>query len=166
MSDAITRWLQLSLLAKVSSLVGSCLLLLLLVWLLLIRPQQQAQQQLQHKLDALQLEVEQRQHQLARHPALPVLLQQQQHIQNQLATPTADSAALEKLLATRGNQLTRWLPDAEPQQLVLHLSWHEFQPLFSQLNRLTPTPLPARFLLQADNGQLLAQLWLEVTDEE
>lgn len=165
MSDAITRWLQLPLPVKAGTLAGSVLLLILLAWLLLLRPQLQAQQQLQQKLAGLKQRAQQRQLQLNQHPALSMLLQQQQHIEAQLATST-NSGSLEALLAARGDQLASWQPDGEPKQLSLSLSWREFQPLFSHLQTLQPTPLPARFLLQAEKDRLLAQLWLEVNDEE
>lgn len=165
MSDAMTRWLQLPLLAKAGMLAGSVLLLVLLAWLLLLRPQQQAQQQLQQKLAGLKQKAQQRQLQLNQPPALSTLLQQQQQTEAQLAAST-HSGSLEALLAARGDQLASWQPDGEPKQLSLSLSWREFQPLFSQLQTLQPAPLPARFLLQAEKDRLLALLWLEVKDEE
>ena len=166
MNDAITRWLQLPLLAKVGTLAGCTLLLILLIGVLLIRPRQQAQQQLKQRQDALQQQAQLRQHQLAQYPMLSTLQQQLQQLQTRLTTPVSAPLTLETLLAERGQQLASWQPDTAPQQLALQLRWSEFQPLFSQLNRLHPTPQAARFLLQADNGRLLAQLWLEITDEE
>lgn len=166
MSDAMRRWLQLPLLAKVGMLAGSVLLLVMLAWLLLLRPQLQRQQQLQLKLTGLKQKAQQRQFQLNQHPALSALLQQQQQTEAQLAAASTHSGSLETLLAARGDQLASWQPDGEPKQLALRLSWREFQPLFSHLQTLQPTPLPARFLLQAEKDRLLAQLWLEVKDEE
>lgn len=166
MSDALMRWLQLPLSVKAGTLIASALLLMLTGWFLLLRPQQQAQQKLQQRLAGLQLKTRQYQFQLHQQPALSALLQQQQQTEAQLALLKAKAGTLETLLADRGGQLASWQPDAEPKQLALRLSWDEFQPLFSQLQMLRPTPLPARFLLQAEQDRLLAQLWLEISDEE
>lgn len=165
MNDAITRWLQLPLALRIGSLAASMLLLLLPGWLLLLRPQQLAQQQLQQDLAALRSAARQYQLQLNQLPEPAALLERRQRAEAQLAAQP-EGGSVETLLAERGEQLASWQPDAEPKQLSLHLNWDEFQPLFAHLQRLQPTPLPARFLLQADKDRLSAQLWLEIGDEE
>lgn len=162
MNELIQRWLQLSLSWRMASLLLLALLLLALAWLLLLRPQQQRSSALQQQLSQLAQQYQQRRQQLDARPAI-------ERLQAEIATlqplAAAASVSLEQLVAARGSQLEAWHPDSQPQQLALRLSWPQFLPLFSGL-AATALAVPQRFQLQAEQGVLRTELWLESDDAE
>lgn len=162
MNELIQRWLQLSLTWRMLSLLLLALVLLALAWLLLLRPQQQRFSALQQQLSQLAQQHQQRRQQLDARPAI-------ERLQAEIATlqplAAAASVSLEQLVAARGSQLEAWHPDSQPQQLALRLSWPQFLPLFSGL-AATALAVPQRFQLQAEQGVLRTELWLESDDAE
>ncbi|BAN98902.1 hypothetical protein E05_41360 [Plautia stali symbiont] len=97
--------------------------------------------------------------------ARPAIEQLQAEIATLQPAATAASVSLELLVAARGNQLEAWHPDSQPQQLALRLSWTQFLPLFSGL-AATALAVPQRFQLQAEQGMLHSEFWLESDDAE
>ncbi|MEB5974064.1 HofO family protein [Pantoea dispersa] len=162
MNELIQRWLQLSLTWRMLSLLLLALLLLALAWLLLLRPQQQRSSALQQQLSQLAQQYQQRQQQLDARPTIERL---QAEIAALQPLAAAASVSLEQLVAARGSQLEAWHPDSQPQQLALRLSWPQFLPLFSGL-AATALAVPQRFQLQAEQGVLRTELWLESDDAE
>lgn len=169
MNELIQRWLQLSLTWRMLSLLLLALLLLALAWLLLLRPQQQRFSALQQQLSQLAQQHQQRrqQHQQRRQQldARPAIERLQAEIATLQPLAAAASVSLEQLVAARGSQLEAWHPDSQPQQLALRLSWPQFLPLFSGL-AATALAVPQRFQLQAEQGVLRTELWLESDDAE
>lgn len=160
MNSALERWLHLPLRARLAVATACLAAAMLGIWLLLLRPQQRAQQALRADLAALEQRYQQQQAQLRALPAENLLRSQLDETARQLATR---AAPLETLLAARGSQLTAWQPESAPRALTLLLAWPQFQPLFAELAR-TATPFPARFLLEAQQGNVQARLWLESDD--
>lgn len=164
MSELLQRWLMLTLALRIAWLMMLSLLLFALAWIVLLRPQQQMREAQERQLEQMRQQQQQRLKQLASLPAIDVL---QLEI-SQLQQPTKDAGnqqTLERIVAARGNQLEAWHPDSQPQQLQLRLIWPQFLPLFSELAN-TRLPVPQRFQLQADQGVLNTQLWLESDDAE
>ncbi len=164
MNDALQRWLALALMWRIVCLLGMSLMLLMLAWWVLLRPQQQVRASQLRQQAALTQQVMQRQQQLAARPAINALEQEITRLQLP-ASAVTEHVTLEALITARGDQLESWLPDNQPQQLQLHLSWTQFVPLFSELS-LTHLPVPQRFELKAEQGALNTQLWLEDGDAE
>jgi len=164
MNELFQRWLMLTLMRRLAWL---CLLYLacgVLAWWLLLRPQQLAQAVQLRQLEQLRQQQHQRQQQLAAQPA-PAALQSEIAVLQQPEMKAQEPRALESIVAARGNQLEAWHPDNQPQQLQLRLNWTQFLPLFSELAN-TELAVPQRFQLQAEQGVLNAQLWLEGDDAQ
>lgn len=162
MNSALERWLHLPLCARLTVATASLAVITLGVWLLLIRPQQRAQQTLRVDLAALNRTLRQQQAQLDTLPAESVLRSQLDETARQLAAHV-HAAPLDAMLAARGGQLATWQPESEPRTLILRMAWPEFQPLFAELAN-SAAPFPARFLLEARQGNVQATLWLESDD--
>jgi pilus assembly protein HofO len=163
-NEALQRWMHLALPLRVALLLGLALLVLALAWLVVLLPQQQANARQEHQLrQQAQLE-KQRQQQLASRPSIAGLLSEINALQQPTASPQP-RLLLESLLAERGAQLDAWQPESQPQHIVLKLNWQQFTPLFAELAH-TALPVPERFQLQAEQGTLMTQLWLENRDEE
>lgn len=164
MNDLLQRWLMLTLPLRIVALLLLSLLLFALMWWVVLRPQQQMHEAQQQQLGKMRQQQQQRLQQLALFPAIELL-------QDEIATlqqPEPDVAAqqtLETIVAARGSQLEAWHPDSQPQQLQLRLIWPQFLPLFSEL-ATTRLAVPQRFQLQAEQGVLNTQLWLESDDAE
>nr|WP_244563466.1 hypothetical protein [Pantoea rodasii] len=125
MSDALQRWLTLSLRWRLATLLAVALLLMMLAWMMLMRPQQRALDLLLRQQEERAQQVRQRQQQLAARPTISVLEQEIAHLQ-QPAAEIIGQSTLEALITARGNQLESWLPDTQPQQLQLRLGWGNF----------------------------------------
>jgi pilus assembly protein HofO len=164
MSDLLQRWLMLTLLPRMAWLMMLSMMLLVLAWLLLLRPQQQILDIQQRQLAQMQHQQTQRQQKLHSLPAIDALNSEIALLQ-QPANITEIQPTLEMIVAARGTQLEAWQPDSQPQQLQLRLQWPQFLPLFSELASTT-LPVPQRFQLQAEQGVLNTQLWLESDDAE
>lgn len=164
MSDLLQRWLMLTLPLRMAWLMMMSMLLLVLAWLMLLRPQQQILDIQQRQLAQMNNQQTQRQQKLDSLPAIDALNSEiallQQPVNIVEVQPT-----LEMIVAARGTQLEAWQPDSQPQQLQLRLQWPQFLPLFSELASTT-LPVPQRFQLQAEQGVLNTQLWLESDDAE
>lgn len=164
MNDLLQRWLMLILPLRIAWLVLLSLMILILAWLLMIRPQQQVHASQQRQLEQMWQQQQQRQQKLATLPAMDVL-QTEIALLQQPASGDEAGQTLESIVAARGAQLEAWHPDSQPQQLQLRLLWPQFLPLFSELASTT-LPVPQRFELQAEQGVLNTQLWLESEDAE
>lgn len=164
MNDLLQRWLMLTLPLRMAWLLMLSLLLFVLVWLALLRPQQQMREAQDRQLNQQRQQQQQRQQKLASLPAIDALQIEIAMLQ-QPATDVGVLQTLETIVAARGKQLEAWHPDSQPQQLQLRLIWSQFLPLFSELAS-TALPVPQRFQLQADQGVLNTQLWLESEDAE
>lgn len=164
MSDLLQRWLMLTLPLRMAWLMMMSMLLLVLAWLMLLRPQQQILDIQQRQLAQMHNQQTQRQQKLDSLPAIDALNSEiallQQPVNIAEVQPT-----LEMIVAARGTQLEAWQPDSQPQQLQLRLQWPQFLPLFSELASTTLS-VPQRFQLQAEQGVLNTQLWLESDDAE
>lgn len=164
MNELLQRWLMLTLPLRIVWLLILSLLLFALTWIVLLRPQQQMHEAQARQLEQMRQQQQQRLKQLASLPAIDVL---QLEI-SQLQQPMKDAVSqqtLERIVAARGSQLEAWHPDSQPQQLQLRLIWPQFLPLFRELAN-TRLPVPQRFQLQASQGVLNTQLWLESDDAE
>ena len=164
MNELLQRWLMLTLPLRMLWLLMLSLGLFALTWIVLLRPQQQMREAQARQLEQMRQQQQQRLQQLASLPAIDVL---QSEI-SQLQQPTKDAGTqqtLERIVAARGSQLEAWHPDSQPQQLQLRLAWPQFLPLFSELAS-TRLAVPQRFQLQAEQGVLNTQLWLESDDAE
>ncbi|WP_343551581.1 hypothetical protein [Pantoea sp.] len=164
MNDLLQRWLMLTLPLRIGWLALLSLVILMLVWLVMIRPQQQVHASQQRQLEQMRQQQQQRQQKLAALPALDALHTEIALLQ-QPASGVEARQTLESIVAARGAQLEAWHPDSQPQQLQLRLAWPQFIPLFSELASTT-LPVPQRFQLQAEQGVLNTQLWLENDDAE
>lgn len=164
MNDLLQRWLMLTLPLRIGWLGLLSLMILILVWLVMIRPQQQVHATQQRQLEQMQQLQLQRQQKLATLPALNAL-QTEIALLQQPASGAEARQTLENIVAARGAQLEAWHPDSQPQQLQLRLLWPQFLPLFNELASTT-LPVPQRFQLQAEQGVLNTQLWLENDDAE
>lgn len=164
MNELFQRWLMLRLLWRMVWLCALSLTLGMLAFLLLLRPQHQAQVAQMQQLEQLSRQQHLRQQQIAALPAIATLESEIAALQ-----PPQKKAAmkqtLEAIVAARGKQLEAWHPDNQPQQLQLRLDWMQFLPLFNELAHTT-LAVPQRFQLQAEQGTLNAQLWLEGDDAE
>lgn len=162
MNEGLQRLMRLALPWRIVLLLALSLMVLALGWLVVLLPQQQTHTGQERQLmQQTQLE-QQRQQQLALHPPVADLLAEISALQ-QPAT-SRPPQLLEALLAARGAQLEAWQPESQPQHIVLKLDWQQFTPLFAELAH-TALPVPERFQLQADQGTLMTQLWLESSDE-
>ncbi len=144
--------------------VGFCLMLagslLLLLWLVLLRPQQQML--VQHQAQLAELQLQQRQLRQTMHPSVAELQRDIAALQSRpLSAPLP--AEINRLLTARGPQLESWQPQSQPPELILHLSWREFVPLFTEL-AASAQPVPQRFSLRSGQHILIAQLWLAHDD--
>ncbi len=164
MNELLQRWLMLTLLWRMAWLCALSLALSMLVWLLLLRPNQQMQAAQYRQLEQMQQQQHQRQQQLAAQPTIASLQSEIAALQPPIVAAD-EKQTLEAIVAARGNQLEAWHPDNQPQQLQLKLEWVQFLPLFSELAHTT-LAVPQRFQLQAEQGALHTQLWLEDEDEE
>jgi pilus assembly protein HofO len=164
MSDLLQRWLMLTLPLRMAWLMMMSMLLLGLAWLMLLHPQQQRLDIQQRQLAQMHNQQTQRQQKLDSLPAIDALHSEIALLQ-QPANITEIQPTLEMIVAARGTQLEAWQPDSQPQQLQLRLQWPQFLPLFSELASTT-LPVPQRFQLQAEQGVLNTQLWLESDDAE
>ncbi|MFT4270782.1 MAG: hypothetical protein QM578_07220 [Pantoea sp.] len=162
MNEGLQRLMHLALPWRAALLLALPLLVLALGWLVVLLPQQQMRAGQERQLvQQAQLE-QQRLQRLALHPPVAELLVEISELQ-QPAT-FSPPQLLETLLAARGTQLEAWQPESQPQHIVLKLNWQQFTPLFAELAH-TALPVPERFQLQADQGTLMTQLWLESRDE-
>jgi pilus assembly protein HofO len=164
MNELLQRWLMLTLPLRMVWLLMLSLLLFALMWIVLLRPQQQMREVQARQLEQMRQQQQQRLKQLASLPAIDALQSEISLLQQ----PKKDADAhqtLERIVVARGNQLEAWHPDSQPQQLQLRLIWPQFLPLFSELAN-TRLPVPQRFQLQAEQGVLNTQLWLESDDAE
>lgn len=164
MNDLLQRWLMLTLPLRIGWLGLLSLMIVMLAWLVMIRPQQQVHATQQRQLEQMRQQQQQRQQKLAALPALDAL-QTEIALLQQPASGVEARQTLENIVAARGAQLEAWHPDSQPQQLQLRLLWPQFIPLFSELASTT-LPVPQRFQLQAEQGVLNTQLWLENDDAE
>jgi pilus assembly protein HofO len=164
MNELLLRWLMLTLPLRMVWLLMLSLLLFALTWIVLLRPQQQMNDTQERQLEQMQQQQQQRLQQLAALPAMRDLQSEISALQQSLLD-AGFQQTLERIVAARGSQLEAWQPDIQPQQLQLRLIWSQFLPLFSEL-ATTSLPVPQRFQLQAEQGVLQTQLWLESEDAE
>lgn len=162
MNSVLERWLHLPLRAQIVIITACFAAAALALWLLLLRPQRLAQQALRADLARLEQSYQLQQAQLKTLPDAALLRAQLAEAARQ-PDPASRAAPLEAVLAARGSQLEAWRPESEPRALTLLLAWEQFQPLFAELARAA-APFPARFLLEARQGKVQAQLWLERDD--
>ncbi|WP_455846369.1 HofO family protein [Pantoea agglomerans] len=164
MNELLQRWLMLILPLRLLWLMMLSLLLFALMWFLLLRPQQQMREAQERQLEQMRQQQQQRLQQLASRPTIDAL-QSEISLLQQPTNGEGNQQTLERIVAARGNQLEAWHPDSQPQQLQLRLIWPQFLPLFSEL-AITRLPVPQRFQLQAEQGVLNTQFWLESDDAE
>ncbi|HBZ15171.1 hypothetical protein ACIP6T_21910 [Pantoea sp. NPDC088449] len=164
MNDLLQRWLTLTLPWRIAGAMLPSLLLFALAWLVLLRPQQLMREAQERKIEQMEQQQQQRQQKLTSLPSIAALEAEIVALQ-QPVTGSEAPQTLEKIVAARGKQLEAWQPDSQPQQLQLRLIWPQFLPLFSELAS-TSLPVPQRFQLQAEQGVLNTQFWLESDDAE
>lgn len=145
---------------QVASLLLLTSALALLLWLALLRPQRVELYALREELQVLE---QTRQHLRVQSGSLPDEPELRAQLDELTLRSSSSGGSLENILVARGAQLEQWQPDAQPRTLTLKMGWQQFQPLFAELTADT-FAFPAAFLLEAQQGLLRAQLWLEDED--
>lgn len=163
MSNALLRWLQLSLWLRLLVLTLIALVLAVAVWQLWQPPLQQSvsmQTQQQHQLKHYQATLRSLRHGQSLDEREAEIVTLRQALQ-----PEEQPFSLVQLTASAGNGLKRWQPASDGGELTLELDWSHLQDVLRYLSERQPVVTLPQFTLKRVQERLQFQFVLVVNHE-